>query len=248
MVGLDPGRQVGVEPAAADARAVPIDPPPARGRDPREHLGIARDHPGEVHDLGDAMGAVAVDQLGDVARAQLGAGALQRRSRHAARRVHAERERHRLGRLDQRQDPRDAEHVRELVRIDGDRGRAVRQHRRDELIDPQLRRLHVHVRVDEPRRQRGPADIDRFVRASRSPHPAITPSAIASDVSIHSRVAALNTRPPLISRSAGSSPLATAIARGVAGGRATTQRCHTDTFGYAGFTLIAGRAAAKVRQ
>ena len=58
--------------------------------------------------------------------------------------------------------------------------------------------------------------------ASRSPQPATTPSAIASSVSTHSRVAGLNTRPPVISRSAGSSPRATAIARGVACGRATS--------------------------
>ena len=56
--------------------------------------------------------------------------------------------------------------------------------------------------------------------ASRSPQPATTPSAIASAVSTHSRVAGLNTRPPVISRSAGSSPRATAIARAVACGRA----------------------------
>ena len=56
--------------------------------------------------------------------------------------------------------------------------------------------------------------------ASRSPQPATTPSAIASAVSTHSRVPGLNTRPPRISRSAGSSPRATAIARAVAGGRA----------------------------
>jgi hypothetical protein len=46
----------------------------------------------------------------------------------------------------------------------------------------------------------------------------MTPSATASDVSIHSRVARLKTRPPVIRRSAASSPRATAIARGVARG------------------------------
>ncbi len=56
--------------------------------------------------------------------------------------------------------------------------------------------------------------------ASRSPQPAITPSASASDVSTHSRVASANTRPPMMSVSAGSSPRATASARGVAWGLA----------------------------
>ena len=57
-------------------------------------------------------------------------------------------------------------------------------------------------------------------RASRSPQPAMTPSASAREVSIHSRVASEKTRPPVMRVSAGSSPRATASARGVAGGRA----------------------------
>src|SRR5918999_2358253 len=57
--------------------------------------------------------------------------------------------------------------------------------------------------------------------ASRSPQPATKPSATARAVSTHSLVAGLNTRPPVMSRSAGSSPRATAIALGVAWGRAT---------------------------
>ena len=52
---------------------------------------------------------------------------------------------------DQRGDARDAEHVGDLVRVGGDGGRAVRQDRADELVDPQLRGLEVHVGVDERR-------------------------------------------------------------------------------------------------
>src|SRR5918992_6376023 len=57
--------------------------------------------------------------------------------------------------------------------------------------------------------------------ASRSPQPATKPSATARAVSTHSLVAGLNTRPPVMRRSAGSSPRATAMALGVACGRAT---------------------------
>ena len=57
-------------------------------------------------------------------------------------------------------------------------------------------------------------------RASRGPHPATTPSAMASSVSTHSRVAGDSTFPPVMSRSAGSSPRATASTRGLAGRRA----------------------------
>ena len=44
-----------------------------------------------------------------------------------------------------------AEHVRDLVRVGDDRGRPERQHEPRELVDEQLRRLEVHVRVDEAR-------------------------------------------------------------------------------------------------
>ena len=64
--------------------------------------------------------------------------------------------------------------------------------------------------------------------ASRSPQPAITPSASARDVSTHSRVASAKTQPPVMSVSAGSSPRATASARGVAWGRAIGSHCSTN--------------------
>ena len=44
-----------------------------------------------------------------------------------------------------------AEHVRELVRVGDDRSRSERQHQARELVGKELRRLEVHVRVDEPR-------------------------------------------------------------------------------------------------
>ena len=43
----------------------------------------------------------------------------------------------------------DAEHVRDLVRVGDDGRRAERQHEPRELVDEQLDRLEVHVRVDE---------------------------------------------------------------------------------------------------
>ena len=42
-----------------------------------------------------------------------------------------------------------AEHVRDLVRVGDDGGRPERQHEAGELVDEQLHRLEVHVRVDE---------------------------------------------------------------------------------------------------
>ena len=54
--------------------------------------------------------------------------------------------------LGQGDDARDSEDVGDLVRVGRHRRRAVRQHRADELVDPELGRLEVHVGVDEGRR------------------------------------------------------------------------------------------------
>ena len=43
----------------------------------------------------------------------------------------------------------DAEDVRDLVRVCDHRGRAERQHETGELVDEQLHRLEVHMRIDE---------------------------------------------------------------------------------------------------
>ena len=44
-----------------------------------------------------------------------------------------------------------AEDVRELVRVEDDRGRAEGKHEPGEFVRQQLRGLKVHVRVDEAR-------------------------------------------------------------------------------------------------
>ena len=55
-----------------------------------------------------------------------------------------------------------AEHVRDLVRVGDDRRRAERQHEPRELVHQQLRRLEVHVRVDEPRHDVAAARVERL--------------------------------------------------------------------------------------
>ena len=58
-------------------------------------------------------------------------------------------EREPVARVEQPVDAVGAEHVRDLVRVGDDGGRAERQHEPRELVHEQLRRLEVHVRVDE---------------------------------------------------------------------------------------------------
>ena len=67
----------------------------------------------------------------------------------------------------------DAEHVRDLVRVGDDGRRPEREHEPRELVDHQLHRLEVHVRVDEPRDDVAPARVERLAslvlrRARRS--------------------------------------------------------------------------------
>ena len=104
------------------------------------------------------------------------------------------------------------EHVRELVRVGDDRRRPERQHEAGELVDQELRRLDVDVRVDEARDDLAP-EASTDSRPSYSPRPATAPSTTATSVSSHSRVKTESTRPPRTTTSAGSSPRATASRR-----------------------------------
>ena len=234
VVGLDAGGEVRVERRTADARAVAVDAQPTGRGDPRQHLRIAGDHAREVHDLGDAERAVAFDHLGDVGGVEVGAGALELRGRHAAGGVDRERDRQRRDRLRQRLDARRSPST--LASSCGSAATAVVPSGSTVATNSS-----IHSFVDsrcmcasmKPGVSAAPST-STTSSASRSPHPAITPSAIASEVSIHSRVASANTRPPVISRSAGSSPRATASARGDAGGRAIAALCHSPGDGARG--------------
>ena len=66
-------------------------------------------------------------------------------------------------------DARDAEDVGDLVRVGRHRGRAVGQHRADELVDPELGRLEVHVGVDETGRERRAGHVDGLARLAAGP-------------------------------------------------------------------------------
>ena len=80
--GLTRRRRRGRRPAPArHARAVAVDAQPAGDGHPGEHLLVAGDHAGEVHDLGHAECAVARDQLADVRRVERRPGGLERQRR-----------------------------------------------------------------------------------------------------------------------------------------------------------------------
>ena len=84
------------------------------------------------------------------------------RRRHARRRHEVDVERHVVADVDQPVHAVGAEHVRDLVRVGDDRRRAERQHEPRELVDEQLRRLEVHVRVDEAGHDPAAGRVDRL--------------------------------------------------------------------------------------
>ena len=76
-------------------------------------------------------------------------GRFERRGGHARRRHEEDVELQSGRRVEQPVHAVDAEDVRDLVRVGDDRGRAERENESGELVDHQLHRLDVHVRVDE---------------------------------------------------------------------------------------------------
>ena len=211
VVRADPGGRVGVQRPAEHAGRVAVDV--VRQRELRELGRRAADHAGEVHHLGEPDHAAAAEQRIEVARRQLAARRLELRRRHARRRHEVDVERDVVADVDQPVHAVGAEDVRDLVRVGDHRGRAERQHEPRELVDEQLRRLEVHVGVDEargrpsgPSRRSPPGPRSRRARR-RARRRRRRPS------SSHSRVNTESTRPPRMTRSAGSSPRATASRR-----------------------------------
>ena len=116
--------------------------------------------PGEVHHLGDAEHVAAAEQPLEVADRQRPPRRLVRRRGHARRRHEVDVERQARGRVEQPVDAVRAEHVRDLVRVGDDRGRAEREDQARELVDHQLRGLDVQVRVDEAGDDVAPGGVD----------------------------------------------------------------------------------------
>ena len=163
VVGADARGDVGVELAAEHAGAWPSTWRASSSF--ASSCSVAGDDAGEVHHLGEPEHAAAPQQRVEVARRQLAPRRLELRGGHARRRHEPDVERDAGADVEQPVHAVGAEHVRDLVRVGDDRGRPERQHEPRELVDEQLRRLEVHVRVDEARARRS----GRRRRASRCP-------------------------------------------------------------------------------
>ena len=124
---------------------------------------IAGDDAGEVHHLGQADHAAAAQETLEVTGRQRSARRLERRRGHARRRGEVHVERQAGADVEQPVDAVAAEDVRDLVRVGDDGRRSHRQHEPRELVDEQLRRLEVHVGVDEAGDDVRAADVERLL-------------------------------------------------------------------------------------
>ena len=151
VVGADPGGGVGVQLLADDARRVSVGVRSAGEPELDQLALLSGDHAGEIHHLGQPEHAAAAQQALKVAFVESTPRGLETRGGDRRGRHEVDVERQLGAEVEQPVDAVGAEHVRDLVRVDHDRRRPERQDEPRELVEHQLRRLEVDVRVDEAR-------------------------------------------------------------------------------------------------
>ena len=170
VVGADPGRGIRLQALAEQPGRVAVDVLGALERELAELRRKAGDDAGEVHHLREPEHPVPPHQRLEVARRERPARRLERRGGHARGRHEVDVELEVVAGVEQPVDAVGAEHVRDLVRVGDDRGRAEREDEALELVDEELHRLDVHVRVDEAGHDEAARRVDRpRCRRSRRP-------------------------------------------------------------------------------
>ena len=168
VIRADSRRRVGLELAAENAGRVAVDVVGALDGELGELARRARDHAGEVHHLREPDHPAASEQRLQVTGVEWTSRRLEPRRRNARGRGEVDVERQVGARVDEPVDAVGAEDVRDLVRIGDDRGRPEREHQPGELGDEQLRRLEVHVGVDEAGHDVRPVRVDRLLALVRA--------------------------------------------------------------------------------
>ena len=161
VVGLDPRRRVGVERLAGETGRVAVDVL-REARASRAPSSAPETTPGKFIISASPSTCVRRRSPSRSPGRELAARRLEARRGHARRGHEVDVERQLRGLVEQPVHAVGAEHVRDLVRVGDDRGRAERQHEPGELVDQELRRLDVQVRVDEPGDEVAPGGVDRL--------------------------------------------------------------------------------------
>lgn len=170
VVGPDPRADVGVEVEAGQERRVAVDGDPAGDGvlDLRADSGVAEEEAGDVHHLGQAQDVLPPVERGEVVGAERRTGRLEVRRRDARREHDVDLDGEVRRRFEERLEPLGAPHVRDLVRVGDDGGRAVGRGEAREDGRGRHRRLDVDVRVPERRGEEGALEVDLVLGAGRA--------------------------------------------------------------------------------
>ena len=161
VVGADPGGGVGVQRAAAHAGRVTVDVH-ARAPSFASSCGSPAMTPGKFIISASPITRRRRSRASRSPVGQLPSRRLEPRGRHARGGHEPDVERDPSADVEQPVDAVGPEHVRDLVRVGDDGGRPERQHEPGEFVDEELRRLEVHVRVDEARDDEAPGGVERL--------------------------------------------------------------------------------------
>ena len=184
VVGPDAGAEITVQPGAAKQRAVAVDRAGLKGGKLGEAGRIAGEQTRKIHEFGEPEHLRMVGELYEVADLEPGAGGLEVRGGHAARKLHPEVHGRRHRAVEEISEARLAEHVADLVRI-ADRGRhAVGEHAAVEFERRDQRQFDVAVGVDEAGHDDLAADVDLAdarIFAERADDPIVADGDVAFD-------------------------------------------------------------------
>ena len=145
---------IGVQVPARQQRRVAVDVPALEQRELFHRGGVAMNHAGIIHELGQTDARRVAAQPRDVGRRQLGPGGFHVGGGHAGRQLHPQVHQQPLGRALEPAHPLGPQHVGDLVRIADRGGDPARGHAAVELDGRDQAAFDVQVRVDEARHQR----------------------------------------------------------------------------------------------
>jgi hypothetical protein len=148
-----------------------VDVVPGRGEQLRDRVVGPGDDAVGVHHLGKTDGVrLLSEEPRDVLGGDGRAAGLERARGDAGRDHHENVERNVAPSGEDRTHPVEAEHVRDLVRVHHDGRGSPRKGRPGELVDHQLRRLEVHVGVDESRDEDPAGHVDALLAFVAAAH------------------------------------------------------------------------------
>ena len=160
VFGADPGGDIGVQVAARQLRAMPVDMPAVEQPQFVHRLRIAVYHPGIIHEFREADARGMAAQRRDIRGQKLSARRLHMGRGHAGGQLHPDVHHGEFGRALEIADALGAQHVGDLVRVADRGGDPARRHAAVEFQRRDQARFDVQMRVDEAGHQDLAAHVD----------------------------------------------------------------------------------------